>query len=111
MYIQAYHPYTILPHIAAKVNAAICGIYNLILEVIDMKYRRIKDLREDNDITQKEIAGYLSVSRSAYQNYESDMRKIPVDILSKIADYYNTSVDYLINRTDEPKPYPNKINE
>ena len=71
-----------------------------------MKYQRIKDLREDNDITQKIIADYLMISRSAYQNYESDIRKIPVEILSKIADFYGTSVDYLINRTDLQKPYP-----
>lgn len=71
-----------------------------------MKYQRIKDLREDNDITQKIIADYLSISRSTYQNYESEVRKIPVDILSKIADFYNTNVDYLINRTNVQKPYP-----
>jgi len=73
---------------------------------LKLKYQRIKDLREDNDITQKIIADYLSISRSTYQNYESEVRKIPVDILSKIADFYNTNVDYLINRTNVQKPYP-----
>ena len=70
-----------------------------------MKYDRIKNLREDHDVKQQEIADYLSLSRSAYSNYENDLRNIPIEVLSGIADFYNTSVDYLIGRTDDPRPY------
>ena len=76
--------------------------------VINMKYRRIKDLREDRDKTQKELAEYLKLSRSAYSNYENGIRDIPVDVLVCIAEYYQTSVDYLLGITDEASPYPRK---
>lgn len=69
-----------------------------------MLYIRIKNLREDNDITQQTIADYLGISRSAYRNYENGARGIPIEILSKIADYYHTSTDFLIGRTDIRKP-------
>jgi len=84
-------------------------MYNF-FEVKLMLYVRIKNLREDNDITQQTMADYLSVSRSAYRNYENGVRGIPVEILSKIADYYNTSTDFLIGKTNIKKPYP-KIGE
>jgi len=70
-----------------------------------MLYIRVKILRADNDITQQEIADYLGVSRSAYKNYENGERGIPIEILSKIADYYHTSTDFLIGRTDIKEPY------
>ncbi len=66
---------------------------------------RIKDLREDHDITQKELSDFLNISQVAYSYYEINKRNIPLEILSKLADYYNTSVDYLMYRTDEIKPY------
>jgi transcriptional regulator with XRE-family HTH domain len=69
-----------------------------------MSYKRIKDLREDADFTQQKLAEYLNVSRSAYKNYENGVRGIPTEILSKIADFYNTSTDYLIGRTNNPRP-------
>ena len=74
-----------------------------------MLYTRIKNLREDNDITQQTIADYLNVSRSAYKNYENGIRGIPTEILSKIADYYHTSTDFLIGRTDIKKPYQKSL--
>lgn len=71
-----------------------------------MTYSRIRDLREDRDLTQQELANYLKISRSAYQNYESGVRGISIEILSKIADFHHTSVDYLIERTNQKEPYP-----
>ena len=69
---------------------------------------RIKNLREDNDLTQNDISKILNISQVAYSYYELGKRSIPIEILSKLADYYNTSVDYLIYRTDEKKPYKKK---
>ena len=73
-----------------------------------MQYERIRNLREDSDMTQQQIADKLFISRRAYSNYEIGVRGIPTEILSQIADIYGTSVDYLIGRTDVKKPYPKK---
>ena len=67
---------------------------------------RIRNLREDNDLTQKDLSQVLNISQVAYSYYELNMRNIPLELLTKLADYYNTSVDYLIYRTDVYKPYP-----
>ena len=64
-------------------------------------YRRIKDLREDNDLKQKEIAAVLGIDQRVYSNYETGKREIPVHILIKLADYYKVSTDYLLGRTEE----------
>ena len=66
---------------------------------------RIKDLREDADITQSEISRYLNISQVAYSYYELGKRNIPLELLCKLADYYNTSVDYLLYRTNQKRPY------
>ena len=71
-------------------------------------YKRIKDLREDKDLTQKEIATYLNMSQNGYSQYETDTNKVPVEILKKLAIFYNTSIDYLVDLTDEKKPYKRK---
>lgn len=68
-----------------------------------MIYRRIKNLREDADLTQKEISRYLNLSRRSYSHYENGTRNLPVDILISIADFYNVSIDYLLERTDNKK--------
>ena len=68
---------------------------------------RIKDLREDNDLTQKQISKFLNISQVAYSYYELNKRSIPLELLSKLANFYNVSVDYLLYRTDETTPYPN----
>ena len=73
-------------------------------------YRRIKDLREDMDLTQKTIAKYLNMSRNGYSQYETDTNKVPVEILKKLAIFYDTSIDYLVELTDEKKPYKRKNN-
>lgn len=75
-----------------------------------MLYERIRNLREDKDLTQAEIAKQLNVTQRTYSRYENDERGIPIEILSKLADYHKTSVDYLIGRTDIKKPYPSSEN-
>lgn len=72
-------------------------------------YKRIKDLREDRDLTQKTIANYLNMSQNGYSQYETDTNKVPVEILKKLAIFYDTSIDYLVELTDEQKPYKRKI--
>ena len=70
-----------------------------------LKYQRIRDLREDRDLTQREIAQYLNIKQNTYSRYETNDRDIPLDTMGQLADLYDTSVDYLMGRTDEPKPY------
>ena len=65
---------------------------------------RIRNLREDNDLTQNELSNYLNISQVAYSYYELGKRNITLELLSKLADYYNTSIDYLLYRTDNIKP-------
>ena len=69
---------------------------------------RLKDLREDNDIKQIEIAQFINCAQNTYQQYESGKRQIPIEVLKKLALFYNTSIDYLVELTDEFKPYPRK---
>ena len=66
---------------------------------------RIKNLREDNDLTQKELSKFLNVSQVAYSYYELNKRNIPLELLCKLADFYNTSIDYLLYRTEDSRPY------
>ena len=67
-----------------------------------MVYSRIRDLREDRDLKQQDLADYLNCSQVCYSRYENGQRDIPLETISKIADFYNVSVDYLLNRTDCP---------
>ena len=67
---------------------------------------RIKILREDHDLTQKQLSSLLNISQVAYSYYELEKRSIPLELLSKLADFYETSVDYLLYRTDEYSPDP-----
>ena len=66
-------------------------------------YRRIRDLREDRDLKQRQIADFLNCSQQVYSNYELGQRDIPTDILIKLSNYYNVSVDYLLGLTSNPK--------
>lgn len=66
-------------------------------------YRRIRDLREDNDLTQKEMANKLNCSQQVYSNYELGQRDIPTDILIKLSRLYKVSVDYILGISDNPK--------
>ena len=70
---------------------------------------RLKEIREDNDILQKDIAKILNVSQRGYSHYETEDSNIPLETLKKLANYYNTSIDYLLYQTDERKPYPKSI--
>lgn len=71
-----------------------------------MVYENIRNLREDNDKTQKELAHYLNIEQTTYSKYELGKINIPVEVFIKLADFYQVSVDYLLNRTDYRKPYP-----
>jgi transcriptional regulator with XRE-family HTH domain len=66
---------------------------------------RIRDMREDNDLTQQQISKILLCDQSLYSKYERGEREVPISILIKLADYYKTSIDYLVGRTDNPKYY------
>ena len=66
---------------------------------------RIRDLREDSDLTQQDIADFLHVKQNTYSQYETGRHQIPIDILIQLARYYHTSVDYLLGLTDQRKPY------
>lgn len=66
---------------------------------------RIKDLREDRDLTQKEIAAYLHIRQNTYSQYENGQRQLPIDCLIALALFYNTSTDYILGLTEEQKPY------
>ena len=69
-------------------------------------YRRIRDLREDSDLKQRDLAVYLNCSQVCYSHYEMGKRDIPSDVLIKLSCYYGTSVDYLLGLTDQRAPYP-----
>ena len=73
-----------------------------------LKYERIRDLRIDRGLKQKEIAKILNVSQNTYSQYEIGVSRYPLDAVVKLAKYYGVSVDYLVGLTDEPKPYPEK---
>ncbi len=70
-----------------------------------MYYSRLKDLREDRDLVQKEIAAYLDIDQRVYSNYETGKREIPTRFVIALADFYATSTDYILGRTNNPTPY------
>lgn len=69
-------------------------------------YQRIRDLREDRDIKQEDLATLLNCTQACYSNYENGKREILLPVLEKLADFYGVSVDYLLGRTAEKTPYP-----
>ena len=69
-------------------------------------YKRIKELREDNDMLQKQIAIALNITRQQYGLYETGIRKIPLEKIITLAKFYNTSIDYIVGLTNQIKPYP-----
>lgn len=71
-----------------------------------MIYRRIRDLREDADLLQKDLARYLQCTQVSYSHYELGKRDIPSEVLIQLAAFYQTSVDYLLGLTDVRTPYP-----
>lgn len=73
-----------------------------------MKFKRMKDLREDKDLKQENIANLLKITRQQYGLYETGKRTMPIDLIIILADFYETSVDYIIGRTNEKAPYKPK---
>ena len=73
-----------------------------------MYYPRLKDLREDRDLVQKQVAAILCIDQRVYSNYETGQREIPTKHLIKLAEFYNTSTDYILGLTNEVKPYIKK---
>ncbi len=73
-----------------------------------MYYKRLKDLREDHDLYQKDVAKVINVAQQYYSEYEQGNRPIPLEKVIILANFYNTSIDYIVNRTDTKKPYPKK---
>ena len=69
---------------------------------------RLRDLREDMDITQAEIARFLHIRQNTYSQYENGHRQIPLELWVAIAEFYGTSLDYIVGLTDVKKPYPKK---
>ena len=69
---------------------------------------RLKDLREDSDITQTVLASFLHIKQNTYSQYENGQRQIPLELLIQLAEFYDTSIDYIVGLTDERKPYPKK---
>lgn len=68
-----------------------------------MQYKHLRDIREDRDIKQKDIAAYLNVSQNTYSQYETGVISLTAEVLIKIANFYNVSIDYLLDRTNNPK--------
>ena len=73
---------------------------------MDNYYKRLRDLREDNDLSQQYIADYLGMKQSQYSRYERGLRDIPTDILIRLALFYKTSTDYILGLTNDSTPYP-----
>ena len=73
-----------------------------------MKFETIRNLRIDGGYTQAQIAEYLNVKQNTYSQYEIGTLNYPIDVLMKLADFYNVSVDYLLGRTGVKTPYPKK---
>ena len=69
-------------------------------------YQRIRNLRDDRDLTQAQLAAYLNIHQTTYSDYELGNLNIPTAVLIRLADFYETSIDYLVERTDEQHPYP-----
>ena len=73
-----------------------------------MVYHRLRDLREDRDLLQKEVAEVLQCSQVCYSHYELGKRDIPTEVLIRLAEFYHTSTDYILGITDDEHPYPRK---
>ncbi|MCL2693991.1 MAG: helix-turn-helix domain-containing protein [Oscillospiraceae bacterium] len=69
---------------------------------------RVRALREDKDLKQRQLAEYLNIDQSTYSDYETGMLNIPVTVIIKLSAFYNTSADYILGLTDNPKPYERK---
>jgi len=91
---------SILLHFAVFVNTTKCGVVSYPRG--DAMYQRIRDLREDRDLKQRQIANYLNCSQQVYSNYELGQRDIPTDVLIRLPNFYSVSIDYLLGQTNNP---------
>lgn len=73
-----------------------------------MYRNRLRDLREDRDLKQTALADYLRIHQTTYSDYELGKLNVPINVLHTLADFYDTSIDYLLGRTPEKKPYPKR---
>lgn len=73
-----------------------------------LKFENIRNLRIDNGLTQRKVADYLNIRQNTYCQYETGVLNYPIEVLMKLADLYNVSVDYLLGRTEKKDPYPKK---
>ena len=73
-----------------------------------MNIQNSREIREENNLLQKDVAKHLKIKQQQYSEYEIGKRLIPINYLNALADFYDTSIDYLLGRTDEKKPYPKK---
>ena len=88
-------------------NMLICQ-YHLIIrvgDIVDNYYPRLKDLREDFDLSQQQVADFLGMKQPQYSRYERGLRDIPTDVLIRLARFYKTSTDYILGLTNNTKPY------
>ena len=69
-----------------------------------MKFQRIQDLRVDSDLSQRQLGEILHISQRSYSHYETGSRGTPIEMLIRLADYYDTTIDYLVGRTDNKAP-------
>lgn len=72
---------------------------------LDNYYHRLRDLREDHDLSQQQVAEYLGMKQPQYSRYERGLRDIPTDVLIRLAQRYKTSTDYILGLTNNSKPY------
>ena len=80
------------------------------MRIEQLPYERIRNLRQDADLTQEDVAEYLNVSQNTYSQYETGTLRFSLEVVIKLALYYDTSMDYLVGLTDERKPYPRAAN-
>lgn len=70
-----------------------------------MMFKRLRDMREDRDLTQAQMAAYLKIHQTTYSDYEIGKLGVPIEVFIKLADFYGTSIDFLAGITDNPNPY------
>ena len=76
-----------------------------------MNGMRLRDLREDHDLTQTALAERLHIRQNTYSQYENGQRQLPIEVLCQLASFYHTSTDYILERTDTTVPYPSRRNK
>ena len=81
-------------------------MYNLLEYMVKRVYMRLKELREENHLTQQMVADFLHIKQNTYSQYENGLRQIPIESIVMLAKYYETSTDYILELTDVETPYP-----